>query len=201
MKNQLYIFILLVVGLVDCNPTEKEGKETTTLIKKTPLEIITTKEDTSQSTIDRFDNVELVERFFPKTKESVRIDTLIQSLDLEISIVSSTIDSYVVNEFESEGIKYIDKYRDYQNCLIIQKDGEKIVDTVFTKKTFSEFTSQEFLDNANFHGYWVNKVTVDTIEFFGVISKPETDWTFPFYHYVDLKTSKFTVKEYINEGI
>ena len=76
-----------------------------------------------------------------------------------------------------------------------------MIDTVFTKQTFAEFTGQEFLGISNFHGYWFNNVTDNTVELFGLISKPETDWTFAFYHYFDLKASKFTVMEYVDEEI
>ena len=201
MKNYLSIFILLVISLSGCNPKEKQAKEQTTSIKESPVEIIDAQEESDELTTDNSDNKELVERFFPKTKESERLDTLIQSLSLEISIVSNALDSYVVNEFKSDGTKHVDKYRDFENHLIIKKEGKILVDTVFTKQTFSEFTNKEFLDIANFHGYWFNKVTDNTVELFGVISKPETDWTLAFYHYVDLTTSKFTVKEHVDEEI
>jgi hypothetical protein len=52
---------------------------------------------------------------------------------------------------------------------------------------------------ANFYGYWINNVTADKIEFFGTIGKPETDWTFAFYHYFDVKTKTFEIKELEDE--
>lgn len=50
---------------------------------------------------------------------------------------------------------------------------------------------------ANFHNYWFNKLDNDKIELFGVISNPETDWTFDFIHYFELFSKTLTFKQEI----
>ena len=76
-----------------------------------------------------------------------------------------------------------------------------MVDTVFKKSNFTELTEEDFLKVSTFHRYWFNKIENDTIELFGVINKPETDWSVAFYHFLDLKSGTFETKEHIDEGI
>jgi hypothetical protein len=153
------------------------------------------------ATNDNSNNKEVVERYFPSEKESVLFDTIISASNLSISIKSTNIESYVINEFETEDTKHIDKYRDSEKHLIIKKAGHTLIDTVFTKDNFSALTGHEFLKVGDFRGYWFRELKNDRIEFFGVISKPETDWSTPFYHYFDLKTQSFKIEKYIEEPI
>ena len=75
------------------------------------------------------------------------------------------------------------------------------MDTVFRKEQFSKYGDIGFMDKAIFHNYWFNKLDNDKIELFGVISKPETDWTIDFYHYFDLANRKLTFKQEINNEV
>ncbi|GAA4280002.1 hypothetical protein GCM10022260_04230 [Gaetbulibacter aestuarii] len=148
---------------------------------------------------EKFADKNVVERYFPKENEITEFDTIIAAKNLKISIENKTLDTYVTNEFESQGTKYIDKYRDYEKHLIINLANQRILDTVFNKKDFDSLAGQDFLKIANFHAYWFNKMENDTLEFFGVISKPETDISFAFYHFFDLKSRTFEIKEFVDE--
>lgn len=141
----------------------------------------------------------VVERFFPLTKEVIISDTLIQNQGIRISISQKPLDSYVINEFDSDGIKNIHKYRDFENHLIIEKDSKILTDTIFRKNDFLENTGQDFQKISIFHGYWFREIKENQIELFGVLSKPETDYSFGFQHFFDLNSSKFEIKESIEE--
>ncbi|OHX63961.1 hypothetical protein NH26_20335 [Flammeovirga pacifica] len=143
----------------------------------------------------------IIERFFPEENENVKFDTIVSALNLKISIQSTTLDTYVTNEYEIEGVKHIDKYRDSEKHLIIEKSNKIVIDTVFKKSDFTELTGKDFLKIADFHRYWFNKIENDTIEFFGVVSKPETDWSVAFYHSLDLKSMTFELEEFVDEEI
>lgn len=184
MKKYLFI-IPLFVGLISCKTDQSKSEPNKKIIEKN-----TEKDD---------DSLRIIERFFPKNKEVVKTDTLIQSLNIQISIIKKTLDTFVTDEFESEGEKHIYKYRDFQNNLIIKSKDKILVDTLFTKESFLKYQNKEFLDIATFHGYWFNKIEANKIEFSGAISKPETDWSFGFKHFYDLTKNEFTVKENIDE--
>ncbi|GAB2991009.1 hypothetical protein GCM10027284_04630 [Cyclobacterium sediminis] len=149
----------------------------------------------------RSNDVNVIERYFPEEIVTVEFDTIISSQNLKISIKSKSLDSYVTNEFVIEGKKYIDKYRDSEKHLLVRRSNEILMDTVLRKSDFLELTGDDFLKIADFHGYWFNGIENDTIEFFGAINKPETDWSVAFYHYFDLKTKTFKIKEHIDEEI
>jgi len=174
--------ILLVTGLVSCTKTTSQ-----TDIPSSPNSL----------TIDTV----VVERYFP-TEKTVNVkDTIIQTLGIQITITEKTLDTFVTEEYTNDSIKHIDKYRDIELQLKILKDNQVLVDTLFKKETFKEFLNKGFLEVSNFHGYWINKVEADKIEFFGVISKPETDWTFAFHHFFDVKTKEFKIKEEVDEDM
>ena len=139
------------------------------------------------------------ERFFPESKSTEKFDTLIADKQLQITIMRTDLDSYVTNEYEDNGKKQIDKYRDAEIALIIKQKSEILIDTVFRKEQFSKYADKGFMDIANFHNYWFNKLDKDKIELYGVITKPETDWTIDFKHYFDLKTKKLTFEQEIND--
>lgn len=137
------------------------------------------------------------ERIFPETITSEIFDTLIVDRQLQITIMRTDLESFVTNEYEDNGKKLIDKYRDAEITLTIKLKSQILIDTVFRKEQFSKYTDKGFMDIANFHNYWFNKLDKDKIELFGVITKPETDWTFDFKHYFDLKTKKMTFEQEI----
>ena len=59
-----------------------------------------------------------------KEKTVEKFDTLIVDKNLEISITKSYSDSFVTNEFENEGKKQVDKYRDAEISLKIKQDNK-----------------------------------------------------------------------------
>ena len=135
------------------------------------------------------------ERFFPKNKINYQKDTLIKKLDLKISITEKSLNTFVMDTFTSEGVKYFDKYRDTEFLLLIQKGNLKILDTTFKKDNFVNLAGKELIEYGNFTNYQLNNISETEIEFFGVINEPETDWSFPFYHKYDLKRNEFKIKE------
>ena len=128
-------------------------------------------------------------------------DTTDETSGIKITITEKTLDTYVTNEHGNDSVKYVDKYRDTEWLLNVSKLGEVVVDTVLHKEDFTDHLANDFLGIANFHGYWISKIEPDRIEFFGVIAKPETDWSFAFYHNLDLRTGKFSVTEHVDEDI
>lgn len=122
------------------------------------------------------------DRFFPKEKTVEKFDTLIIDKNLEISITKSYLDSFVTNEFEIEGKKQVDKYRDAEISLKIKQDNKILLDTLFRKENFNNYIDKDFQNIAVFHGYWLDGIDNEKIQFFGTISKPETDWAFDFRH-------------------
>ncbi|NQX81968.1 MAG: DUF4738 domain-containing protein [Flavobacteriaceae bacterium] len=199
MKNQILILLTTILFL-SCAEQKKEK----TLIEKKTVKVERADKQIDSLTIsidESVNNQNVVERYFPEEKDIVKYDTIISARNLRISIQNRFLDSFVTNEFESKGIKHIDKYRDSEKHLVIKSSNEILVDTIFKKNDFLEIAGQDFLKIADFHGYWFNGIKDDTIELFGVISKPETDWSFAFYHYFDLKTKTFKVEEYIDEEI
>ncbi|SHJ28434.1 DUF4738 domain-containing protein [Aquimarina spongiae] len=141
----------------------------------------------------------IIEKFFPDTKDPIKNDTLIQNRGIRISIVQTPLDSYVVNEFNSDGIKNIHKYRDFENHLIIETDSKILTDTVFRKVNFLENTGQEFQEISVFHGYWFSEIKDNQIELFGILSKPETDYSFGFQHFFDITSGEFKIQPSIEE--
>ncbi|MBF4472724.1 MULTISPECIES: DUF4738 domain-containing protein [Flavobacterium] len=132
------------------------------------------------------------EKFIPETKGTEKFDTIIADSKIQITIKKTDLDSYVINEYEEDGNKQIDKYRDAEISLTIKQNSQIFLDTVFTKKQFSKYVNKGFLDNAIFLNYWFEASGKDKIQFFGVIAKPETDNTIDFYHYFDLANRKLT---------
>jgi hypothetical protein len=139
------------------------------------------------------------ERFFPENKEIVKFDTLLVDKQLQVTIIKKDLNSYVTNEYDDNGKKQIDNYRDAEITVIIKQKSQILLDTIFRKKQFSQYADNDFMDIAIFHNYWFNKVEKDKIEFFGVISKPETDYTLAFYHFFDLTSRKLNLVEQIDD--
>lgn len=141
------------------------------------------------------------DRFFPKEKTVGKFDTLIVDKNLEISITKSYLDSFVTNEFENEGKKQVEKYRDAEISLKIKQDNKILLDTLFRKENFNNYINKNFQNIAVFHGYWLDGIDNEKIQFFGTISKPETDWAFDFHHnfYFKDKTLKTEMLEETEE--
>ena len=127
-------------------------------------------------------NENSTDRFFPKEKTVEKFDTLIVDKNLEIRITKSYLDSFVTNEFENEGKKQVEKYRDAEISLKIKQDNKILLDTLFRKENFNNYIDNNFQNIAVFHGYWLDRIDNEKIQFFGTISKPETDWAFDFHH-------------------
>lgn len=195
MRNHfLIIIVFLFISCGEQNKEKRTYKKETEKLEITDMQIDSLLKDKNKHVC----NKDVIERYFPIEKEILKSDTIISARNLSISIESRTLDSYVTNEFESDGKKYIDKYRDLEKHLIIKNPNETLIDTVFTKNNFVSLTGQNFLKIAHFHGYWFNNIEKDTIELSGGITKPETDWSIAFYHYFDLKTKTFKTEEYID---
>ena len=141
------------------------------------------------------------DRFFPKEKKVEKFDTLIVDKNIKISITKSYLDSFVTNEFENEGKKQVDKYRDAEISLKIKQDNKTLLDTLFRKENFNNYINKNFQNIAVFHGYWLDGIDYEKIQFLGTISKPETDWAFDFHHnfYFKNKTLKTEIIEETEE--
>ncbi|WP_430908673.1 DUF4738 domain-containing protein [Maribacter sp. 2-571] len=200
MKKLFLILLTTTIFIVSCGEQKKKKKT----MGKEVLKMEATDKKNDSLTIAKEENVdrkEVVIRYFPDKKDTIEFDTLISAQNLHISIQSRTLDSYVTNEFESDGKKYIDKYRDSEKHLRIWKENQIVVDTIFIKEIFGSYAGNEFLNIANLSGYWFNSVDNNSIAFFGVINKPETDLSYDFYHFFDLSTRKFRIEEHIDEEI
>lgn len=132
-------------------------------------------------------NENSTDRFFPKEKTVEKFDTLIIDKNLEINITKSYLDSFVTNELDIEGKKQVDKYRDAEISLKIKKDNKILLDTLFRKENFNNYIDNNFQNIAVFHGYWLDGIDNEKIQFSGTISKPETDWAFDFHHNFNFK--------------
>lgn len=139
------------------------------------------------------------ERFVPETKGAEKFDTIIADRQIQITITRTDLDSYVTDEYDENGHKQIDKYRDAEISLIIKQKPQTLLDTVFRKERFSKYAEKGFTDIAIFHNYWFKQIDKDGIELFGVISKPETDWAINFQHYFDLSSKKITFMQEPND--
>lgn len=140
-----------------------------------------------------------LERIYPATKTTEKFDTIIAEGNLEIIIVKQDLDTYITNEYIENGKKQIEKYRDAEINLIIKKNSDILLDTLFAKEQFYKHADKAFITSANFHNYWFNSINKNKIELFGVISQPETDNALAFYHYFDLTSGKMAFVEHINE--
>ncbi len=177
------LFSILITLVFACNK-KIENKSTEVLSQDTSKQVTA--------------NIQL-ERFFPENKETIVFDTLIVPNQLQVTIKKIDLDSYVTCEYSYEGKKQIDKYRDAEITLTIKQNSQILLDTVFRKEQFSKYGDKGFMDIAHFHNYWFNKLEKNRVELFGVISKPETDYTLTFYHYYDLINKKLSFVEYTED--
>ncbi|MGY3793752.1 DUF4738 domain-containing protein [uncultured Aquimarina sp.] len=194
------IILVLTLGFISCKSERKPENINSNSKKELNTEIEVVQNEKSVEKKQKINDT--IERFFPLEKETVKKDTLIDNLDMRISITQNSLDSYVVDEFDSDGVKNIHKYRDFEHHLTIKKGTKVLIDTVFQKEKFVENAGQQLIDISRFHGYWFNKIKDQQIELFGVISKPEgDDWTFAFQHFFDINTGEFEIKESVDEEI
>ena len=157
-----YLIPILLIAILSCSKKQEEKIE----VFNKPI----------------ISNENSTDRFFPKEKTVEKFDTLIIDKNLEISITKSYLDSFVTNDFEIEGKKQVDKYRDAEISLKIKQDNKILLDTLFRKENFNNYIDNNFQNIAVFHGYWLDEIDHEKIQFFGTISKPETDWAFEFRH-------------------
>ena len=177
-----YLIPILLIAILSCSKKQEEKIE----VFNKPI----------------ISNENSTDRFFPKEKTVEKFDTLIVDKNLEISIIKSYLDSFVTNEFEIEGKKkQVDKYRDAEISLKIKQDNKILLDTLFRKENFNNYINKNFQNIAVFHGYWLDGIDYEKIQFFGTISKPETDWAFDFHHnfYFKNKTLKTEIIEETEE--
>ena len=177
-----YLIPILLLAILSCSKKQEQK-----------IEVFNKPIITSENSTDRF---------FPKEKTVEKFDTLIVDKNLEISITKSYLDSFVTNEFEIEGKKkQVDKYRDAEISLKIKQDNKILLDTLFRKENFNNYINKNFQNIAVFHGYWLDGIDNEKIQFFGTISKPETDWAFDFHHnfYFKVKTLKTEIIEETEE--
>ncbi len=174
MRNSV-IFLTFAYLLISCN-SQTQPKSTI---------------ENSDSSIVTAEHV----RIFPENNSTHIFDTTISDRQIQITIKKTELDTYLVNEYEVNGVKQIDKYRNTEISVTIKKQSQILLDTVFIKEQFLKYTDKSFLDIATIHNYWFEKLDKDKIVFFGVISKPETDWTFAFNHSFDLTNGKLSFAE------
>lgn len=63
------------------------------------------------------------ERLFPEARATEKLDTLIADKQLQITIIRTDLESYVLHEYEENGKKQIDKYRDAKISLAIKQNS------------------------------------------------------------------------------
>ena len=189
MIKKLFFVVALIVYA--CNEKQKQEVD--------QVESQSSKVDLPPNEVK--DSLIIEESHFPNAKEIVTYDTLIEQLNVHISITKTSLDLYVTDEFESDGKLQVHKYHDYENRLIIKQNGESILDTTLIKESFQKYAGKEFLEIANFHNYWFRGIEDNRVVFFGTITKPETDWTVPFYHHYDLSSRILEFEEYLEEDI
>jgi len=133
--------------------------------------------------------------------EFIEIDTLVSNGSLRILISFKNLDTYVNQEYATSEGEKVDSYRDIARNIQIFKDGEVVADTVIKKQSFGTFLDEDFMVNAIFRNYWIDSFDANSVTFFGTISKPDTDWAFPFFHIYSFESKQFTVERLEEEEI
>ncbi len=161
--------------------------------------VIACNQKTNESTEVLAEENNSLVNFIPETKKSIQMDTVLTDLNLTISITQTPTDTYLSQEYEIDSVMYTTNYRDLEQRLIIKKGDQILLDTTFTKQTFISYSSQELVSEAIFSWYSFTQSNENKLEFFGAISKPETDEAFAFNHFYDLNTGAFEVQEQLIE--
>ena len=130
-------------------------------------------------------------------------DTLIGNGSIRVVISNKRLDTHVRQEYKTDDKTKIDNYLDLGKRIQIFQDGAELIDTVFTKNNFDSYLGTDFLEKAILKGYWLDDFNDEnsSLIFFGTITKPETDWTFAFYHIFSLEKEQFMVQIYEDEKI
>ncbi|WP_375579379.1 DUF4738 domain-containing protein [Marivirga tractuosa] len=198
IKHYLFVSIALI-AFVSCQ--SRQGHENGQTSKTESSKVVTS--ETKNSEIDSAfkKHSHVLQRLIPEYISTAKFDTLINEQNIQIRITKTYLDSYVLDEYEINDTIYQDKYRDSKIQLDIREGESILIDSTFTKTAFSKFADKEFLDIARFHRYWFKNLKDGRLEFFGVISKPETDWSFAFSQYFDLASKELTVEPYEDEEI
>lgn len=190
------IMLLIFFAIISCH-SEKESTDEVVAQKIPTSKGDSVHQTTSNSAIEDVGNKgqQVIERYYPEEKGIIRFDTIFSERELKISIESKFLETFVIDKYESDGILYIDKYRDSEKHLTIALTNEVVIDTVFRKNDLLKYVGPEFLNIAIFHGFWLDNISKDTIIFFAVISKPETDWSYLFHYEFDIESRSITINE------
>ncbi|VXD19634.1 conserved hypothetical protein [Marinoscillum sp. 108] len=127
-------------------------------------------------------NAQEIEEFFtPEHPFTHLFDTTIH--ETKISWRFETIhNNYIIQQFEEEGTIFRVKYRDFQLRVITPNSNQ-----VFNKMYFQDsigFDPEMFtMKLLGLEGY---DEQTNELQFFLTITKPETDWTYPIYLYVNM---------------
>lgn len=180
MKTIIVLFALISITL-GC----KESKTETVDLSHDDVEV-----NTSQT----------VERIFPENYEIQRKDTLVNGYNIKIT--GEETGTFTTMSYEMDGIEHVDKFRDFKYTVIVEKGNDRIINKTFTKQDFALFEdSDEFLNEANFHGYDFESLSAIEIIFSGYIGVPETDNAFVFQHIYNFDRKEFQIVEkvYVDE--
>lgn len=129
----------------------------------------------------RLNAQEIEEYFHPENPFAHLYDTTIN--ESKISWKFETIgNNYIFQEFEEKGTIFKIKYRDFQLRVITPNSNQ-----VFDKMNFQDsigFDPDMF--TMKFLGMESYDELTNELQFFLTITKPETDWTYPIYLFVNL---------------
>ena len=158
---------------------------------------------TEAKNISKDDSLIVEKSVHPMDSVNSKFDTLLIG-NLRVKIYELTLDSFVKQtELQKEKVRAYD-YRDFSRRIEIIKDGKVLVDTLFVKESFAPLLVDEnFLKVAVFKSYSFENYDVQKgeITFFGLLTKPETDWTIAYYHKLNLSNLSFEVERLIDEPI
>ena len=131
-------------------------------------------------------------------------DTLINDI-FEVKIIPEQLNTYVIEEWEQEDTLYRIKLYEHSFNLIITKNDQPLIDTIFKKETFAAEMDTSFMNIAMFHGFWFKEYIIenDQLILHGNICKPDTDWCLYFNHIIDTETGniEFVIPEYEGDMI
>ncbi len=182
-----FIIIVLVLVVFGCAKTKNEEQ---------PIASEATGEGVVQN---------LVEKSYHTVDSTQTIiqDTLFSESSFRVVISNVPSDTYVTQTYSDDQKTKTDYYQDIDKQVAVFQNDVQLVDTIFSKSGFDTHVDKEFILNSIFKNYWIDSYNSEKneIKFFGTLTKPETDWTFAFYHVFSIAENKFTVEPYIEERI
>lgn len=185
----LSIFILLI-SCFACSGQEGEKAESTLMVadsEKPDLLVDEEKKDEWE-----FDSLKMVKsKSYKEGLQRLTLDTLINE-GLHLSITPKYLDTYVTQEWTQEDTTFRVRFHDLAFRLSIKRNNKVLVDTAFLKQDIISGTDNEFAEQAQFHGYWLNQLDGNELVMFGNICKPDTDWCLPFNHQINTETGEIT---------